>query len=51
MEDKSLPLVSVIIPCRNEEKYIGKYFDSIIVQNYPKDKLDVLVVEERSGDG
>lgn len=51
MRDKDFTLVSIIIPCRNEEKYIGKYFDSIIVQNYPKDKLDVLVVDERSGDG
>jgi len=51
MEDKSFPLVSLIIPCRNEEKYIGKCLDSIIVQNYPKHNLDVLVVEERSGDG
>ena len=38
-EDNSvekLPLVSFIIPCRNEEKFIGKCLDSIITQDYPK---------------
>lgn len=40
--------VSVIIPCRNEEKYIGKCLDSIIQQDYPKDKMEVLVVGRSS---
>lgn len=46
----SLPLVSVIIPCRNEEKFIGKCLDSIIAQDYPKNKLEVLVVDGMSND-
>jgi len=52
-EDNSvekLPLVSVIIPCRNEEKFIGKCLDSIINQDYPKDKLEVLVIDGMSED-
>ena len=36
--EENKPLVS-IIPCRNEEKFISQYLDSIIAQNYPKDKL------------
>jgi cellulose synthase/poly-beta-1,6-N-acetylglucosamine synthase-like glycosyltransferase len=43
--------VSVIIPCRNEEKFIGKCFDSIIAQDYPKDRLEILVVDGMSDDG
>ncbi|MGD1046308.1 MAG: glycosyltransferase family 2 protein [Bacteroidota bacterium] len=42
--------VSIIIPCRNEEKFIGKCLDSIIAQDYPNDKLEVLVVDGKSGD-
>lgn len=45
-----LPFVSIIIPCRNEEKFIGKCLDSIIAQDYPKDKLEVLVVDGMSND-
>jgi len=43
-------LVSIIIPCRNEEKFIGKCLDSIISQNYPKEKLEVLVIDGMSED-
>lgn len=46
----SLSLVSVIIPCRNEERFIGKCLDSIIFQDYPKEKLEVLVVDGSSED-
>lgn len=45
------PLVSVIIPCHNEEKFIDKCLESIIKQSYPKDKLEVLVVDGKSEDG
>lgn len=42
--------LSIIIPCRNEEKFIGKCLDSIIAQNYPKEKLEVLVIDGMSKD-
>ncbi|MDI6792498.1 MAG: glycosyltransferase family 2 protein [bacterium] len=44
-------LVSIIIPCRNEEKHISKCLDSTIVNDYPKDKFEVLVVDGMSEDG
>jgi len=47
----TLPLVSVIIPSRDEEKFIEKCLDSIIANDYPKDKLEVLVVDGMSDDG
>ena len=50
MENENFPFVSVIIPCRNEEKFIGKCLDSIIAQDYPKDKIEILVVDGRSTD-
>jgi len=43
--------VTVIILCRNEEKFIGRCLDSIIDQDYPKEKLEVLVVDGMSDDG
>ncbi|MBU4298553.1 glycosyltransferase family 2 protein [Patescibacteria group bacterium] len=46
----NLPFVSIIIPCRNEEKFIGKCLDSILEQDYPKEKLEVLVVDGMSED-
>jgi glycosyltransferase involved in cell wall biosynthesis len=46
-----LPLVSIIIPCRNEEKFIGDCLDSIIANSYPTDHLEVLVIDGVSEDG
>jgi glycosyltransferase involved in cell wall biosynthesis len=44
------PFVSIIIPCRNEEKFLGKCLDTIINQDYPKESLEVLVADGSSGD-
>ncbi len=49
--DTKYPFVSVIIPIRNEKNYIGKCLESIIKNNYPKEKLEVLVIDGLSEDG
>ncbi len=46
----NLLAVSIIIPCRNEEKFLAKCLDSIIANDYPKDKLEILVVDGISED-
>ncbi|MFA4917420.1 MAG: glycosyltransferase family 2 protein [Syntrophales bacterium] len=51
MANDPIKSITVIIPCRNEEKYIGKCLDSILQQDYPKDKLEILVVDGMSTDG
>jgi len=45
------PLVSIIIPCRDEEKFINKCLDSIIANDYPKNRFELLVVDGMSNDG
>jgi glycosyltransferase involved in cell wall biosynthesis len=45
------PLVSVIVPCRNERRYITKCLDSILANDYAADRIEVLVVDGASGDG
>jgi glycosyltransferase involved in cell wall biosynthesis len=42
--------VSVIIPCFNEEKYIGKILDNLVGQDYPMDRMEVLAVDGNSKD-
>ncbi len=44
------PFVSVIIPCRNEEKFISKCLDSIINNNYLKESLEVFIIDGASED-
>lgn len=47
---KSDPFVSIIIPCRNEEKFIENCLISILGQDYPKKSFEVLVVDGMSED-
>lgn len=46
----NLPLVSVIVACRNEEKFISKCLYSLISQDYPKGNLEILVADGLSED-
>jgi glycosyltransferase involved in cell wall biosynthesis len=46
-----LPQVTVIVPCRNEERYLVECLDSILACDYPPERLEVLVVDGMSDDG
>ena len=46
----TLPFVTIVVPCRNEEKCIAKCLDSILANDYPKDRLEILVVDGMSQD-
>ncbi len=43
-------VVSVVIPCLNEEKYIRSCVESLLANGYPADLLEVLVADGRSTD-
>lgn len=43
-------MLSVICPIYNEEKYIAQFLDSILKQDYPKDDLEILLVDGMSKD-
>jgi succinoglycan biosynthesis protein ExoA len=45
-----LPLVSVVIPMRNEAGHIGACIDSVLAQDYPADRLEVIAVDGESDD-
>lgn len=46
-----LPVVSVIVPCLNEASFIAVCLESILENTYPKDRLEILVVDGISDDG
>lgn len=43
-------MISVICPIYNEEKYIALFLDSLLLQDYPKDDLEILLVDGMSKD-
>src|SRR3989338_244730 len=42
--------VSIIVPCFNEERHIAECLDSILANNYPAGKAEILVVDGMSKD-
>lgn len=46
----SLPKVSVLIAFRNEDSRIQALLDSLNALNYPKDKLEIIFVDDHSDD-
>jgi glycosyltransferase involved in cell wall biosynthesis len=42
--------VSVIIPAHNEDAYIRQCLESIILQDYPEDLIEIIVVDNNSTD-
>lgn len=52
-ENKSLPLpkATVIVPCYNEEVSIDRTVASLLALEYPKDKLEIFLVNDGSTDG
>lgn len=43
--------VTVIIPCRNERNFVGDALDSVLANDWPADRMEVLVVDGMSDDG
>ncbi len=51
MKKEDYPLVSVIIPTHNRKNKLIRLIDSILQSNYPKEKLEIIVVDDASTDG
>ena len=44
------PVISVIIAAHNQEKYIGRCLRSLLHQTYPRDRYEIIVVNDGSTD-
>jgi len=49
-KNEEQPSVSVVLAARNEEDNIGECLSCLVAQDYPQDKLEVIVVDDRSQD-
>jgi len=45
------PFLSVLIPCRNEVRSLGRCLASVMASDYPADRMEVLVMDGASADG
>ncbi len=42
--------VSIVMPCYNEEKTIGAAIESLLALDYPKEMIEIIIVDDRSKD-
>lgn len=45
------PPVTIILPIRNEARHIARGLDAVTTQDYPRDQIEILVVDGMSDDG
>ncbi len=50
LADNQLPSTTIIVPCYNEEKTLSGTIRSLLALDYPKNKLDILIVNDGSTD-
>ena len=50
MNTKTLPKITVVLPIRNEEQFIAQTLAYVLTQDYPKELVEVLVVDGESDD-
>lgn len=50
LEKSNYPFLSIIIPTKNEEEFIGKLLESLSIQTYPQDKFEILLFDGMSDD-
>ena len=46
-----VPLVSVVLPIRNEARFIRRCLEAVLAQDYPADRMELIVVDGMSTDG
>jgi glycosyltransferase involved in cell wall biosynthesis len=44
------PFVSIVLPIRNEARHIGECLGAVLAQDYPADRMEVLVMDGMSSD-
>ena len=49
--EADLPSVVVVVAARDEEATIGRCLDALLAQDYPADRLEVVVADDHSADG
>lgn len=47
---ETMPIISVVIPIRNEERFIAQTIRYVLMQDYPADRVEILVVDGESDD-
>lgn len=50
IDEEDYPTVSILVPAHDEEMVIAKTVRSLLLLNYPKDKMELIVINDNSSD-
>jgi succinoglycan biosynthesis protein ExoA len=48
---KEFPFVTIIMPIRNEASFVERSLGAVVSQDYPRDRIEIIVVDGMSDDG
>ena len=51
VSDSELPNITLVVPTWNEELSISSKLESLSTQEYPREKIEVIVIDSNSSDG
>jgi len=50
-KNNKFPGVTVVVPCRNERRFIEPFLRSLLKQDYPREKTEIIIADGMSDDG
>ena len=50
MDLAEFPTLSVVVPCFNVEHVVGKCINALLTQDYPKEKFNIIIIDDKSID-
>src|SRR3989344_3009454 len=50
-DESALPGVAIVVPCYNEEHSLASTLRSLLALHYPKERLQILIIDDGSTDG
>lgn len=50
LPDSELPMISVMVPCHNEERVIAHTIRGLLALEYPAEKMEILIINDGSTD-
>ncbi len=48
---RRIPFVTVVMPVRNEGPFMARSLAAVLAQDYPPDRMEILVIDGMSVDG
>lgn len=49
-QNRNFPFITIVMPVRNEQRFIGRTLNQLLAQDYPPDRFEIIVADGMSDD-